>query len=558
MMCWGKAINRGRNVRLVRALYPLLSGVWIVVVLTMLGVSLYSRYQFTIHTAETRADEALRKDLVYRHWNALYGGVYAPLSKDAVPNPYLGEMIDSRDVSTVDGLELTLINPAYMTRQVHELGRELYGLHGHITSLNLVRPENAPDEWESQALHEFERGAEIVSGLSRLDGEEYLRVMKPLFAEEACLSCHEKQGYRVGDVRGGLSASVPMALYWKAWRRSALWLAFSHGLLLLLGLGGIHYGQRTLRRYLLEREEAARRLADKERQYRQLVEDNPGMICRFLPGGEITFVNGVFCEQFGRSPDSLIGANYLDLVPPENRAAVMSAIHALTPEEPIARHEHPVLRPDGSTGWQQWTNRAIFDRSDEPVRYEAIGQDITHGKLEEAKLLQLSAAVNQSPIPTLIIDTSGRVTYLNHAFESLSGYTAGQLLGKDVRTLRSGETPEDVYEQVWDALGNGRFWRGTLSNGRPDGSVYEIDVSITPIRNSGGDTSHHLCIARDLSQEDEVKAQLKGQLDELSRWRDLTLDREERIMDLKREINAMLKDSGQAPKYSSVSDDEPG
>ena len=72
--------------------------------------------------------------------------------------------ISERDITTPSGKKLTLMNPAYMVRQVMEDYSELYGVRGHITSLKLKNPDNAPDEWERRALERFEDGAEEVIG----------------------------------------------------------------------------------------------------------------------------------------------------------------------------------------------------------------------------------------------------------------------------------------------------------------------------------------------------------------------------------------------------------
>ena len=96
--------------------------------------------------ARLQARVAHKKDVIYRRWNAEHGGVYVPASEKTIPNPYLDA--PNRDISDPSGRALTLINPAYMTRQVHELGEQAYGVHGHITSLNPIRPENAPDPWK--------------------------------------------------------------------------------------------------------------------------------------------------------------------------------------------------------------------------------------------------------------------------------------------------------------------------------------------------------------------------------------------------------------------------
>ena len=85
------------------------------------------------------------KDLLYRQWNADHGGAYVPVTPTTSPNPYLIH-VNERDISTPSGIALTLINPAYMTRQVYELDKNRLGIIGHITSLDPLRPGNKPEQ----------------------------------------------------------------------------------------------------------------------------------------------------------------------------------------------------------------------------------------------------------------------------------------------------------------------------------------------------------------------------------------------------------------------------
>ena len=178
-------------------------------------------------------------------WAARHGGVYAPVTEHTPPNPHLSH-IPERDIQTPSGRRLTLINPAYMTRQVHELATEIYGTKGHITSLNPLRPENAPDAWEAEALAAFEKGKTEVSVVTDYAGEEHLRLMRPLVARDTCLKCHAKQGYKVGDIRGGLSVSVPTRLFMETAQQDTLRVAWILGLVWLTGLVGLGLGTRRL------------------------------------------------------------------------------------------------------------------------------------------------------------------------------------------------------------------------------------------------------------------------------------------------------------------------
>ncbi len=147
------------------------------------------------------------KDIAYRRWGAQFGGVYVPVSAKIVPNPYLSRQ-KNRDVITSSGIKLTLVNPAYLTRMVHEMQIGYSGYRSHITSLNLLRPENRPDDWERQALMSFVAGAIEKVEVSMIEGKQYLRYMRRMLVRKPCLKCHAFQGYKIGDVRGGLSVSV--------------------------------------------------------------------------------------------------------------------------------------------------------------------------------------------------------------------------------------------------------------------------------------------------------------------------------------------------------------
>ena len=177
-----------------------------------IGMSVFW-HQKTMHTgalnaARIEAAEAFQNHITYRSWNTGHGGVYVPVTEETQPNPYLDT--PERDIQTPSGVKLTKVNPAFMTRQANELALKKFGYIGHITSLNPLRPENKPDIWETSALTDFEQGQKEVSSLEIIKGEPYLRLMRPLITEKGCLPCHAKQGYKQGEIRGGISVAVPM------------------------------------------------------------------------------------------------------------------------------------------------------------------------------------------------------------------------------------------------------------------------------------------------------------------------------------------------------------
>ena len=157
------------------------------------------------------AQVAYQKDFTYRRWASSLGGVYAEVSTKLKPNPYLD--VPNRDITTTNGKKLTLVNPAYMTRMVYNLMKQEAGLTAHITSLNPIRPENAPTKWEAQFLKSFTTNPVEVHKFSNENGKPVLHYMSPMITEKGCLKCHEKQGYKLGEIRGGISVTVPMIRY---------------------------------------------------------------------------------------------------------------------------------------------------------------------------------------------------------------------------------------------------------------------------------------------------------------------------------------------------------
>ena len=128
------------------------------------------------------------------------------------------------------------------------------------------------------------------------------------------------------------------------------------------------------------------KLHESEQRYRAVAEDTPVLICRFLPGGEITYANEAYCTYFDKTSEELIGSSFFSLIPDAERETVMTNISAMTVESPNQSHEHQVIGAEGEIRWTRWTNRALFDAQGKAVAYQSIGEDITDRKLSDESL----------------------------------------------------------------------------------------------------------------------------------------------------------------------------
>ncbi|MGK7875030.1 MAG: PAS domain S-box protein [Xenococcaceae cyanobacterium] len=132
-----------------------------------------------------------------------------------------------------------------------------------------------------------------------------------------------------------------------------------------------------------------------EARYRTVVEDQTELISRFLPDGTLTFVNSAYCRYFGASQEELIGHSFLKLLPEaeqEMGREMQEELASLTLENPVLTREQEVVKLDGSSSWQQWTHRAIFDENGQLLEFQAVGRDITPRVCAEKALQQAKEA----------------------------------------------------------------------------------------------------------------------------------------------------------------------
>lgn len=144
-----------------------------------------------------------------REWNARYGGVYVKPIEGFKPNPYLKD----NTLMSHEGEQLFLINHAWMTRQISEISNRKRQYYFRITSLNPLNPDNQADAFEQEALRYLQtRKNENFYYRFNEDKQEF-NFMGKLIVAESCLQCHAEQGYKVGDLRGGIRISIPGTVY---------------------------------------------------------------------------------------------------------------------------------------------------------------------------------------------------------------------------------------------------------------------------------------------------------------------------------------------------------
>lgn len=363
-----------------KRLVAISSAVWIVVIVASLVWHRVETGTTARVFAETAARSAFNRDLVYRRWAIMHGGVYVPPTDKTPPNPYLAHIPD-RDVVTTSGKRLILMNPAYMTRQLHVLSREQYGAEGHITSLRPIRPENGPDAWETKALRAFETGVREVVSVETMNDGRHLRLMRPLVAEADCLKCHAAQGYKEGDIRGGISVSVPYGPYLAAIGKDRFQSLLAHLLIGALGLAGLWAGNVSLRR-------SERSLRESEELFRTQFEQHAAVKLIVDPAtGGIVDANEAAAKFYGW-PRERLRRMKIDQINTLSSEEIMEAVGKIVSPEQI-RFEFRHRRADGSVRDVEVYSAKIRTKGKDLLH--SIVHDVTDRKRGEDELKRLQS-----------------------------------------------------------------------------------------------------------------------------------------------------------------------
>ena len=317
---------------------------WTAFVVFSLLLTIHDQHKAILQEAAIEARTQLEVNLEYRNLISELGGVYASVDNIS-PNPYL--KVPKRDILTKDGDKLTLLNPAYMTRLMFETMGKKSSLPfiNKITSLNFVNPVNTPDEWEKKSLFSFEKGVKEASEIISIDGKTYLRLMRPFITGDSCLKCHGYQGYKEGDIRGGISIAVPLGQYSELETRTRNIMLLTYILLWFLGNVGLvvfsSYKQKQ-EKIIIENEWKFRTVSESANDWEYWLSGSRQIEYMSPSSKKIT---GYSPEEFLNNPDLMTS-----IIHSEDRNLYVSHINKFE-EEHHDEMEFRIITRDGRMKW---------------------------------------------------------------------------------------------------------------------------------------------------------------------------------------------------------------
>lgn len=248
-------------------------------------------------------------------------------------------------------------------------------------------------------------------------------------------------------------------------------------------------------------------LRESEQLIRSIVDNIVDGLITINERGMIESFNKPAENIFGYVADEVAGSNVRMLMPEPYHSEHDGYLHNYlsTGKKKIIGIGREVVgrRKDGETFPM---DLAVSEMQMEGKRvFIGLVRDITERKQNEEKLRKLSRAIEQSPVSVMITDAKGSIEYVNYKFTEVTGYSVQEAIGKNPRFIQSNLTPAEVYQSMWEALSEGKEWRGKLQNQKKNGELFWEEMYISPIRDSEGRTTNYVAVKEDITERMQIE-----------------------------------------------------
>lgn len=276
------------------------------------------------------------------------------------------------------------------------------------------------------------------------------------------------------------------------------------------------------------RKKAEKELLEKfklEEQISKIARTAPGGLCTFKlsPDGIVSmpFVSNAWCELYALSQEdvALDASIIFSRMHPDDVNHVDETIKKSATTMDDWRDEFRIVNPVRGIIWVEGHSTPSKE-DDGSLLWHGFITDITARKNAEERLRTLSRAVEQSPAIIVITDTNGDIEFVNPKFTEVTGYTLNEVLGRNPRILKSGNTSRDEYKTLWKTISDGKEWRGEFLNKKKNGELYWESAYISPILNESGKIINYIALKEDINERKKLIADLieaKEKAEEMNR-----------------------------------------
>ncbi len=348
-------------------------------------------------------------------------------------------------------------------------------------------------------------GFTAAEALGKVESDLLLKEYPDNFTTEVARTYLREHGFAVGEVR--------------VRRKDGRWLWVLFSASQIKDENGRLEGYIAITRDITANKEAEIALRLSEQRYRNIVDTQTDLICRYAPDLTLTFVNDAYCRYFGKTREELIGRNFLDLIPPGEREAARNHCHDLLANPRIVAYEHKAVDAIGKQRWQAWIDTVILDDEGQPQEVQAVGRDITERKEMEEALRQseerLELAARAGGIGVWDWDLVNNTLHWDERMRALYGLPAHQT-SITYDTWVNALHPDDVDKETGlmkASLPETRSFDTEFRIIKPNGEVRHIMSLAHQIRDEAGSPTRMVGINMDISARKEAERALRAALE---------------------------------------------
>ncbi|MCB2221345.1 MAG: PAS domain S-box protein [Bacteroidetes bacterium] len=266
-------------------------------------------------------------------------------------------------------------------------------------------------------------------------------------------------------------------------------------------------------RDITDRVQAEKEIKESQRRISTLMANLPGMAYRCKNDREWTmeFISQGCFDLTGYTPEALIDNRKLsfnDLILPDDREIVWKTIQAALKKNKSYRMAYRIIHASGDIHWVWEQGIGIYDADGNLLALEGFISNITEQREAEEEIRKLSRSVEQSPTIIIIANLEGNIEYVNPRFSEVTGYSVKEIIGKNPRILKSGNTPARVYKDLWKSITSGKEWFGELQNRKKNGELYWESANIFPLKDENGKTTHYIGMKEDITERKRMEQEL--------------------------------------------------
>jgi PAS domain S-box-containing protein len=253
-------------------------------------------------------------------------------------------------------------------------------------------------------------------------------------------------------------------------------------------------------------------LAARQRELKSLIDNVPGIVYRGYRDWSISFIGAEVEPVTGHAPGEFTGGTvkWKEIIHPDDLERVKETFRTATKGgSGTICVEYRILHKDGGIRWVEDRRQMICKDDGALENVDGLLLDITARRRMEEDRKHLSLAVEQSAETIVVTDREGTILYVNPAFERTTGYSVEEAIGKNPRVLKSGKHDESFYREMRMTLLRGETWTGHFINRKKNGSLYEEDATISPVRDSMGDIVNFVAVKRDVTKMVSLEKQVR-------------------------------------------------